>query len=87
MPTLIEQLARNHAEEIIMVNHPGISNGALKAMVRGKLYPKRYSNIPITEALKLQLKDALGATLSFTGSATSSVAKSLAIGIYEGIPE
>ncbi|MGD8940891.1 MAG: hypothetical protein PVJ72_16010 [Gammaproteobacteria bacterium] len=74
-------------EEIIRVNHPGISNGALKAMVRSRLYPKRYSNIQITEALKLQMKDALGATLSFTGSATSGVVKSLAIGIYEGIPE
>ena len=74
-------------QEIIRVNHPGISNGALKAMVRANAYPKRYSNIQITEALKLQLKDALGATLSFTGSATSGVVKSLAIGIYEGVPE
>ena len=56
-------------------------------MVRANAYPKRYSNIQITEALKLQLKDALGATLSFTGSATSGVVKSLAIGIYEGVPE
>jgi hypothetical protein len=33
------------------------------------------------------LRDALGATLSFTGNATSGVVKSLAIGIYEGIPD
>jgi len=74
-------------EEIIRVNHPGISNGALKAMVRSNMYPKRYSNIQITEALTLKLKDALGATLSFTGSATSGVVKSLAVGIFEGTPD
>ena len=74
-------------EEIIRVNHPGISNGALKAMVRANAYPKRYSNLQITESLKLQLKDAIGATLSFTGSATSGAVKSLAIGVYEGTPD
>ncbi len=71
-------------EEIIRVNHPGISNGVLKAMVRAQSYPKRYSNIQITEGMKLQLKDAISATLSFTGSAASGVANSIAVGVYEG---
>lgn len=71
-------------EEIIRVNHPGISNGALKSMVRSNLYPKRFSNIQITEALKLQIKDAIGATLSFTGSATAGSVNGIAVGIYEG---
>jgi hypothetical protein len=74
-------------EDIIRVNHPGILNGTLKAIVRRKVYPKRYSSIQITQRLNFQMKDALGATLSFTESATSGVLKSLAIGIYEGIPE
>jgi hypothetical protein len=71
-------------EEIIRMNHPGVSNSALKAMVRAHYYPKRYSNIQITEGMKLQLKEAISATLSFTGSATSGVANSIAVGIYEG---
>ncbi len=53
-------------------------------MVKKNLYPKRYSNIQITEAMKLQVKDAIGATLSFTGSAVSGVVNSIAVGIYEG---
>jgi hypothetical protein len=71
-------------EELIRMNHPGVSNGALKAMVNAHYFPKRYSNIQITEGMKLQLKDAISATLSFTGSATSGVANSIAVGIYEG---
>ena len=71
-------------EEIIRVNHPGISNGALKSMVRMNVYPKRYSHIQITQALPLQIKEAIGATLSFTGSATAGTVNSIAIGIYEG---
>jgi hypothetical protein len=45
------------------------------------------SNIQIAESLKLQIKDALGAALSFTGSTTSGVVKSIAIGVYEGLPD
>ncbi len=70
-------------EEIIRINHPGISNGALKALVRSNAYPKRYSAIRITEALKLQVKEAIGATLSFTGSGTAGTVNGLAVGIYE----
>jgi len=78
---------RRITEEVIRINHPGISNSALKAMVRNNLYPKRYSSIQITEALKLQMKDAISATLSFTGSAITGDVRSIAVGIFEGNPD
>jgi len=70
-------------EDIIRLNHPGVSNKILKQMVRSGQFPKSYSGIQFTQALKLQLKDAVGASMSFTGSALSGNVNSLAIGIYE----
>lgn len=72
-------------EEIIRVNHPKVSNRLLKQMIRGGQYPKRLSNTSINTALMLHLKDAIGATLSFSGSASSGIVRNAAIGIYEEI--
>lgn len=74
-------------ETIIRGMHPGISNGALKGFIRAGVYPARYSATQISHALKMQLADAIGATLSFGGSALSGVirhpnqAKDLVFGI------
>lgn len=46
-----------------------------------------YFKIQITQALKFLLKDAVGASMSFTGSALSGNVNSLAIGIYEELTE
>ena len=46
-------------------------------------YPKRFSGLKITQSLQLQLKDAVGASMSFAGSALSGNVNSLAVGIYE----
>lgn len=70
-------------EEIIRVNHPGVSNTVLKSMILSGAYPARYSAKTINTALMLHVKDAIGATFSFTGSATSGVARDLVIGVYE----
>ena len=70
-------------EEIIRINHPGISNGVLKQLVRKKSWPTRYSTVEINQTTTLQLKDALGATLSITGSVYSGAINSIAVGIYE----
>lgn len=60
-------------ETIIRGMHPGISNGALKGFIRAGVYPARYSSTQISHALKIQLADAIGATLSFGGSALGGV--------------
>lgn len=88
---LLQGLSRSEkkrlTQEIIRMNQPGVSNSLLKSLVRSGVYPKRYSGIQITQALKFQLKDAVGASMSFTGSALSGNVNSLAVGIYEELAE
>lgn len=69
-------------EEIIRANHPGISSRMMKSMIAAGAYPKRFSNPQVSQALALQLKDAIGATFSFVGSASSGAVRTLAVGIY-----
>ncbi len=70
-------------QDIIRLNHPGISNKLIKGLVKTGHFPKRYSGLKITQSLTLQLKDAIGASMSFSGSALSGGVNSLAVGIYE----
>lgn len=76
--------------EIARLNHPNISNKAYKNLIKAGLTPRRYSNEQITKAIMLQVKDSIGASFGFFGSAYSGVAKSAgsaagfwAIAIYE----
>lgn len=69
--------------EIIRSNHPTASNAMIKAMRRAGHYPKRLTAEQLQKATILKIKDSVGATLSFTGSATSGAVRNLAVGIYE----
>jgi hypothetical protein len=71
------------AEEVIRIENPGISNKALKTMLRAGLYPKRFSGLEVSHAVRTQLKDALSAALSFTGSALSGTLREYATGIVQ----
>jgi len=77
---ILKQLNRHErkriTEEVIRAQNPHISNKTLKLMVNAGQYPKRYSHFEINNSVRLQLKDALGAAFSFTGSATSGVIRS-----------
>lgn len=70
-------------QEIIRLNHPNVSSKVMKSLISAGKYPRRYTQGQISEALALKLKDAVGASLSFTGSALSGSVKALAVGIYE----
>ncbi|WP_174715148.1 hypothetical protein [Vibrio penaeicida] len=70
-------------KEISRQNIPNFSSKAYKQLIKAGQVKRRYSSSEISNAVKLQLKDAIGASLSFTGSATSGNVKSIAIGIYE----
>lgn len=70
-------------KEIIRVNHPGISNSVLKQMINSGVSPKTFPHETINAALMLHVKDAVGASFSFTGSATSGVISEMVIGVYE----
>jgi len=72
-------------KEIVRFNNPGISTRALKNLMRSGGVAKRFSNIQISHAIRIQLKDAIGATLSFSGSAVSGEVNALAIGIWEQV--
>lgn len=62
-------------EDVIRAHNPGISNKALKALVASGTYPKRFGKVELSNAVCLQLKDAIGATFSFMGSASSGVVR------------
>lgn len=70
---LSRQQRKRLTEEIIRANSPGISNKVMKALVAAGKYPKRFTNFEINNSLRLQLKDAIGAALSFSGSATGGI--------------
>jgi len=76
---------RRLTEELIRARNPGISNGNLKALVRAGVYPVRYTNAELSAGVRHQLKDALGAAFSFTGSATGGLARRYAVGIARRI--
>jgi len=71
------------SKELARVEVPGLSNKTFKRMVRSGVQPNRYSQHSINTALMLNLKGAVGATLSFSGSAFSGNIKHFVIGIYE----
>jgi len=75
--------------EIIRLNRPAAakSNNVLKRLVNNGIFPKRYAGIQITQTLKLQIKDGIGASMSFGGSALSGTMHSLAVGIYQELDQ
>ncbi|WP_028773741.1 hypothetical protein [Shewanella waksmanii] len=70
--------------EIARLNLPGASGRMIKSLSRKGLI-KKYTGTQITHAFRLQLKDAVGASLSFSGSALTGTVKALAIGVYEEV--
>lgn len=87
-PTLdvLKGLNRNErsrlTKELARVQHPGVSNAMVKAMQRSGDLPKRLSHAQVKSATLTQIRDALGGTLGFLGSASSGLVKSIAVGVY-----
>ena len=73
MKGLNRQERRRLTEEIIRSQNRGISNGQLKAMISAGLYPSRYTGVQVSKGVQKQLLDALGAAISFTGSAVGGI--------------
>lgn len=86
-PEILKGLSRAErkrlTQEIIKLNHPGISAKVMKSLISAGKYPKRYSQQQISQALSLRVKEALAASLSFFGSATSGVTRQIAVGVYD----
>jgi len=86
---LSRQQRKNLTEEVIRANTPGVSNKTLKALVAAGKYPKRFGKVELSNTVRMQLRDAVGAGLSFAGSATGGVirepgrAKDFTIAVFE----
>jgi len=87
IPSILKGLTRQQkaslTKEIHRLNIPGISNKMYKKLLRSGEVKRRYSQTQISDAILIQLKDALGASLSFTGSAMAGNVNTLAVGLYE----
>lgn len=60
-------------EELIRLQNPGISNKALKEMIRTGMVPKRFKQTVINQSLRTQVIDLFGAGASLLGSGLSGV--------------
>ncbi|PSF14310.1 hypothetical protein C7H09_00190 [Marinobacter fuscus] len=78
---LNRQQRRNLSREIARSNAPGISNKTLKAMERAGKIERRFSNAAIRATTLRQIKDSVGAGLSFSGSAASGFLRTLAVAV------
>ena len=68
-------------------NNPNKSTKALKAILNTEDSKNMYTKLKITKALKLHLKDGVGAALTFSGSAfagfSSNQIKAIAVTVFE----
>ena len=78
---LNRQQRKRLSREIARSNAPGISNGTLKFMERAGRVSKRFSNEAIQATTLRQIKDALGASMSFGGSAVGGGINKMAIAV------
>lgn len=76
---LNRQQRRNLSREVARSNAPGISNATLKMMERAGKVERRYSNAAIRSTTLRQMKDAIGAGLTFGGSVLGGSISKLAI--------
>jgi hypothetical protein len=72
--------------EITRLNLPGASGQLIKAMAR-KNNIKKYTGKQITHAFRLHLMDAVGASMSVSGSLFNGTIGAMAIGIYEELAD
>lgn len=70
---LQRQERKRLTEELIRLQNPGISNKALKEMIRTGMVPKRFKQTQITASMRSQVIDLLGAGASLIGSGLSGI--------------
>ena len=71
------------AEEVVRIQNPGISNSALKTLVRAGIYPKRFTGLQVSHTVRTQLKDALSAALTFLESALGGLVREYGTAIVQ----
>tara|TARA_R100000322_G_scaffold122605_1_gene79797 strand:+ start:2460 stop:3365 length:906 start_codon:yes stop_codon:yes gene_type:complete len=78
---LNRQQRKRLSREIARSNQPGISNGMIKFFERAGKLEKRFSNEAIRSTTLRQLKDSIGAGLTFGGSALGGSIHSVAVAV------
>lgn len=81
---LSRQERRKLAEEAVRIDNPGLSAGEIRALVRAGAYPKRFSELGVSQSVRKHLLESLSASLDFTGSATGGVVRKAA-GMVVGV--
>ncbi|KAB7624161.1 NAD synthetase [Alkalilimnicola sp. S0819] len=88
IPEILRGLNRQErarlTRELQSLKNPRVSEKVLKDMRSAGILPKRYTNTEIRKATWHQLRDVLGASLGFSGSAHSGLINGIAVGLYEG---
>ncbi|AMB83991.1 NAD synthetase [Pseudomonas agarici] len=69
--------------ELLSLQHPGLTSKMIKLKQLSGEFSKRFTPTQIQRATITQIVDAVGASVSLTGSALSGNVKSVAIGLYE----
>ena len=73
------QARKRLTQEAIKLKHPGLSNGAVKALIRSNAYPSRYTRDLISEGILRSLRDSVSASLSFLSSAFDGHVKQVTV--------
>ncbi len=71
------------SEELIRLEKPALSNGAMKDLIRAGQFPKRLTSREVSKRLFIQLQDAVSASLAFTGSAVSGQLHTLYVHVVQ----
>ncbi|ROM49781.1 NAD synthetase [Pseudomonas poae] len=74
-------------KELLSINDPRLTSKMLKLKQLSGELPKRFTPTEVRHATVTAIKDAVGATVGFTGSAVSANVRTIAVGLYEEIKE
>ncbi|TFF02367.1 NAD synthetase [Pseudomonas sp. BCA14] len=74
-------------KELLSINDPRLTSKMLKLKQLSGELPKRFTPTEVRHATVTAIKDAVGATVGFTGSAVSGNVRTIAVGLYEEIKE
>ncbi|QXH76463.1 NAD synthetase [Pseudomonas salmasensis] len=74
-------------KELLSINDPSLTSKMLKLRQASGELSKRFTPTQLKQSTSTQIKDILGATVGFAGSAYSGNVNTIAIGLYEEINE
>jgi hypothetical protein len=87
LPDILKGLSRAErkrlSQELLRMQKPGLSNAAMKGLIRAGSFPKRFATTQVTELLFAQLRDAISATLAFGSSGLNGVLRLVYVDVFQ----